>query len=176
MGQALIGMSCIEMQFRDLDAAARHLEEGMALFERGGDDSMALVPAGLLGVCARLKGDLGAARRRYVDVLIRAQRAGWHAGVTLPIAGLADLALLEGDAERAAVLGGAQAQVAERLGGTPSFTLVGVADVLEQARSELCDERYQLAATRGRSTPLDEIILLALSGGAEAEARPGRRS
>ena len=174
MGQALVGMSCVEMQLRDIAAASGHLAEALALFEGAGDASMALIPAGLLGVCARLAGDLSGARRRYVDVLLRAQRSGWQAGVTLPIAGLADLALEEGEAERAALLGGAEAQIAEGLGGTPSFTLMGMADVLERARAALGDETYRSAVARGRAASLDEIVRLALADRPEQADRRSR--
>lgn len=170
MGESLIGMALPEMQFRNLEEAARHLEEASALFEQAGDDTMALVATGLLGVCARLEGELPVARQRYVDVLVRAERVGAQVALTLPLAALADLALLEGDAERAAVLDAAQAQLAERLGGTPSFALMGIPDVAKRARAELGDERYEAAAAAGRSAPIDEVIRVALASAATKEA------
>jgi len=127
---------------------------------------MTLISEGLLGLCARLEGDLTAARRRYVDVLVGAERAGTQIWLTMPLAALADLALLEGDAERAAVLDAAQAQLAERLGGTPSLALVGIPDVADRARAELGDEHYEAAVARGRSASLEEVIALALEGSA----------
>ena len=68
---------------------------------------------------------------------------------------------LEGDPERAAVLDGAQAQIAERRGGTPGFDVMGIPAVAERARTELGNERYQAAAARGRSMPLGDVIRLA---------------
>jgi predicted ATPase/class 3 adenylate cyclase len=173
MGQALIGLALPEMQLGNLEGATRHLDEATVLFERAGQDGMALISLGLLGVCSRLEGDLAAARQRYVDVLVRSNSAGAYATLTLPLAALADLALLEGDAERAAVLGAAEAQLGERLGGTPSFQLMGIPDVLERARAELSDHRYQAALALGRSAHLDEIVTLALSGATDAKAAPG---
>jgi predicted ATPase/class 3 adenylate cyclase len=163
IGQALIGLSLPEMQLRNLEEATSHLKEATAMFRRAGDESLTLIAEGLQGVCARLKGDLIDARRRYVDVLVRGERAGADMALTLPLAALADLALLEGDPERATVLEAAHAKVAERLGGTPSFRLLGIPDVLERARAELDADRYEAAVARGRSAPLDEIVRLALS-------------
>lgn len=121
MGQAMIGMALPQMQLGRLEEARRHLEEAAALFREAGDDTMALITDGLLGVCFRLEGDLTGARRSYVDVLVRTNRARANTFITLPLQALADLALLEGDPERAVILDAAQAGVAERFGGTPSL-------------------------------------------------------
>ena len=164
MGESLIGMALPQMQLRNVEEAINHLREAKALFEQVGDDTMALIADGLVGVCARIEDDRAAAQERYLDVLVRAERLGAHVALTLPLVGLADLSLLEGQPERAAVLDAAQAQLAERLGGTPSFALAGIGDVPTRARAELGDERYQAAVARGRSMPLDEIIRLALDG------------
>ena len=47
---------------------------------------------------------------------------------------LADMALLEGQPERAAVLAAAAAGLAEDLGGTPSIELAGIPDPLAGPR------------------------------------------
>jgi len=164
MGQSLIGMALPEMQFRRLGDAASHLEEATDVFRQAGDTTMSLIAEGILGLCARLQGDRAGARRRYIDVLHAAQRTGAHIALTLPLAALADLALLEGDPERAAILDAAQAQLTEGLGGAPSFQLMGIPDVSERARTELGDERYGAAVARGRSATLEEVIALALEG------------
>lgn len=158
MGEVLIGMALPEMQSRNLAEAAGHLEEARVLFEQAGDDTMALIPAGLLGLCARLDGDLDIARQRYLEVLIRAQRGGAHIALTLALQALADLAMLEGDAAGAAILDAGQAQLAERLGGTPTFQLMGIPEICERARAQLGDEQYEAASAAGRAAPLDELI------------------
>ena len=161
IGQALIGIAMPEMQSRDVEAAKRHLDEAAAVFHGAGDESTALIADGLYGVCLRLQGDLAAARRRYLDVLERVEVMNAQITMGLPLQALADLALLEGDPERAAMLDSAQAQLAERLGGTPSLDLMGIPAVAERARTELGDERYEAACARGRSMPLHEVIRLA---------------
>jgi ATP/maltotriose-dependent transcriptional regulator MalT len=140
------------------------LDEGIALYQTASDENMFLIGVGLRGVCARLRGDLDAARKRYVDVLVRSERNGSHMGLTMGLITLADLALLEGDPERAAVLLAAEEQLAERLGGTPPLELMGIPDIGERARAALGSERYQAASARGRAAPPEEIVRLALSG------------
>ena len=161
IGHALIGMAMPEMQFRDIQAAMRHLDEASAVFHAAGDESTALIADGLYGVCLRLEGDLAAARRRYLDVLGRAEVMNAQMVLGLPLQALADLALLLGDPERAAVLDAAQAQQAERIGGTPSLELMGIPGVPERARPALGDERYEAAAAHGRGMPLSDVIHLA---------------
>ena len=161
IGSALIGISMPEMQLRDVEAAKRHLEEAAAMFHAAGDESNALIADGVYGVCLRLEGDLAAARRRDLDVLARAEAMSSHMTLGLPLQALSDLALLEGDPERAAVLDSAQAQIAERLGGTPRLDLMGIPAVAERARTELGNERYEAASARGRSMPLPDVIRLA---------------
>ena len=172
IGHALIGIAMPEMQLRDVEAAKRHLEEAAAVFHAAGDESTALIADGVYGVCLRLEGDLAAARRRDLDVLARAEAMSAHMTLGLPLQALSDLALLEGDPERAAVLDSAQAQIAERLGGTPRLDLMGIPAVAERARTELGDERYEAAAARGRSMPIHEVIRLAR--GDDAPDRPSR--
>ena len=170
IGHALIGMAMPEMQFRDVEAAMRHLDEAAAVFHTAGDESTALIADGLYGVCLRLQGDLAAARRRYLDVLGRAEVMNAQMVLGLPLQALADLALLEGDPERAAVLDAAQAQHAERLGGTPSLELMGIPGVPQRARDALGDAPYDAAAAHGRSMPLHDAIRLARG---EAQVQDG---
>ncbi len=166
MGHALIGIAMPEMQSRQLDAANEHLGEASTLFHDAGDETMAIIADGLGGLCMRLQGRLDDARDRYVDVLNRAETLGAHIALALPLQAFADLALVQGDPERAAILFAAQAAVAERLGGSPGFALMGIPGIDERARAELGDERYAELEARGRAMPLDEVIRFARSGSA----------
>ncbi len=116
IGEGLFGMALAEMRLGNLAEAERLLDEGIALYQGAGDENMLLIGVGLRGFCSRFRGDLNAARRRYLDVVVRSERNGSHMGLTLGLVALADLALLEGDPERAAVLKAAEEQLAERLG------------------------------------------------------------
>jgi predicted ATPase/class 3 adenylate cyclase len=172
IGGALIGMACAQMRLGNVDAATETLEDAERAFREVGDDESLFIPNGLLGLAARLRGDLAAARRRYVELLVRSRDAGGHLRTTMALEFLADLALLQGEPERATVLGAAEARLTEELGGTPSLELAGIPNVLERARAELGDERYEAAMTQGRFTPLEEIVQLALTD----VAAPGARS
>lgn len=171
MGEAMSGMALLEMRLGKFEEARAHLEEAQALSREVGIRT--LVIDGLLGVCSRLEGDVAAARRTYLDVLVRAESSGAHLFMALPLQALADLALFEGDYERAVILDVAQSRIGERLGGTPSLELVGLPNVQARARKELDDERFEAAVARGRSTPLDEIVRLALADPGETEVTSG---
>jgi hypothetical protein len=146
---------------RSLEEAERHLREA-------GADDFHFVPVGVLGIIARLRGDLAAARRRYGEVLGLSYRAGRQLGINMALVFLADLALVEGQPERAAVLAAAAVRHAEELGGTPSIELAGIPHPLARARAELESERYDAATARGRSSSIDEIIQYALADAADA--------
>jgi hypothetical protein len=47
--------------------------------------------------------------------------------------------------------------------GTPPTEAAGIVHSLEQARTELTTERYDAAVVRGRETPIEEIVQLALA-------------
>jgi predicted ATPase/class 3 adenylate cyclase len=170
IGGTLVGMACAQMRLGHLDEAEKSLEEAERVFRQAGDDGSLFIPAGLLGLAARLRGDLTEARRQYVEVLLKSQAGGGHIGITMALEFLADLALVQGESEHAAVLGAAEARLTEELGGTPSLELAGIPNVLERARAELGDEMYEAATTRGRSAPLEEIVQLALTGVVEPGA------
>ena len=172
IGQALVGIAMPEMQFRNVGAAARYLEEASALFRGLGNESMAIIADGLRHVCLRLEGDLQGAREGYLDVLARAEAMNADFSLTLPLTALADLALLDGDPERAAVLDAAQVKLAAELGGTPSFALMGIPSVADRARAQLGSERYEAAAAAGEVMPLEEVIRLARSSNPGPISRP----
>ena len=83
--------------------------------------------------------------------------------MSLTLVCIADLALLEGKPEQATILAAAAARLSEELGGTPPFESVGIAHPLQRARTELTQERYDAAVARGRGSPVDEIVQLALA-------------
>jgi non-specific serine/threonine protein kinase len=175
MGGSLVGLGVVQMRLGRLDEAVRNLEEAERHFREAGEDDFHFIPVGLLGLAARLQGDLPSARRRYAEVLGSSHRAGRQLGIGMGLQFLGDLALHEGQPERAAVLAAAAAQQAEDLGGAPSIELAGVPDPLIGARAELGNERYEDAVNRGRSSHIDEIVLLALTGTADTPAQPEAR-
>ena len=172
IGGSLVGLGVVQMRLGRLEDAVSSLEEAEQHLREAGDDDFHFVPIGMLGVVARLQGDLAAARRRYFEVLGRSHQAGRQLGINMALGLLADLALLEGQPERAAVLAAAAAGLDEELGGTPSIELAGIPDPLARARAELGSRRYEAAVNRGRSSHIDEIVRLALAGTADTPVQP----
>jgi tetratricopeptide (TPR) repeat protein len=175
IGGSLVGLGVVQMRLGRLEDAVSSLEEAEQHLREAGDDDFHFVPIGMLGVVARLQGDLAAARRRYFEVLGRSHQAGRQLGINMALGLLADLALLEGQPERAAVLAAAAAGLDEELGGTPSIELAGIPDPLARARAELGSRRYEAAVNRGRSSHIDEIVRLALAGTADTPVQPETR-
>jgi hypothetical protein len=66
------------------------------------------------------------------------------------------------------VLAAASRRLSDELGGTPPIESLGIVHPLERARTELTQERYEVAVARGRETPIDEIVQLALAVAADA--------
>ena len=164
---SLVGLGVVQIRLGRLDDAVSSLEEAEQHLREAGDDDFHFVPIGMLGLVARLQGDLATARRRYAEILGPSHQAGRQLGINMALGLLADLALLEGQPERAAVLAAAAAGLVEELGGAPSIELTGVPDPLARARAELATERYEAAVNRGRSSHIDEIVRLALAGTAD---------
>ena len=171
IGGSLVGLGVVQMRLGRFDDAVTSLEEAEQYLREAGDDDFHFVPIGILGLVARLQGDLAVARRRYAEVLGPSHQAGRPLGINMALDLLADLALLEGQAERAAVLAAAAARLDDELGGTPSLELAGIPDPLARARAELGEERYEAAVSRGRSSPIDEIVRLALAGPDDTSGR-----
>jgi tetratricopeptide (TPR) repeat protein len=169
IGGSLVGLGVVQMRLGRLDDAVSSLEGAEQHLREGGDDDFHFVPLGMLGLVARLQGDLASARRSYAEVLRSSHQAGRRLGTNMALELLADLALLEGQPERAAVLAAAAAGLGEELGGTPSIELAGVPDPLARARAELESKRYEAAVNRGRSSDIDEIVRLALAATADMQ-------
>jgi predicted ATPase/class 3 adenylate cyclase len=167
IGGSLVGLGVVQMRLGRLPDAVSSLEEAEQHLREAGADDFHFVPIGMLGLVARLQGDLAGARRSYAEVLGRSHQAGRQLGISMALDLLADLALLEGQPERAAVLAAAAAGVDEELGGSPSIELAGIPDPLTRARAELGNEQYEAAVNRGRTSHIDEIVRLALAGTAD---------
>jgi tetratricopeptide (TPR) repeat protein len=115
--------------------------------------SLLLTEQGLtLGACGRLD--------EAADAHTRALRAAAESYdgpiVAAALQGFADLALRQGDAERAAfLLGSAHGQR-----GVPDRSSPELAANREAARAALGEERFEQAYARGRSTPRQELLEL----------------
>ena len=163
LGGSYVGRGVAELHLRLLDDAVRTFEEAERAFRAAGEDDFAVIPLCMLGLAARLQEDHAGASRRYSEALNSSHRGRFLLGMSLTLLCMADLALLEGKPEPATILAAAAVRLSEELGGSPPFESVGIVHPLDRARTELTPERYAAAAVRGRETPIEEIVQLALA-------------
>jgi hypothetical protein len=168
LGGSYVGKGVAELHLCLLENAVNTLEDGQSVFREAGEDNLRFMPICLLGLTARLQGDHSGAWRRYGDALDASHNRGFLLGISLTLACMADLALLEGKPEPATILAAAAERLSDELGGTPPIESIGIAHPLQRARAELTQERYDAAVARGRETPIDEIVQLALETAAGA--------
>ncbi len=176
LGGSYVGKGVAELHLRLLDDAERTLKEAEQAFRDAGEDNLRFIPICLLGLAARVGGDHAGAWRRYAEALNSSHRRGFLIGVSLSLVCMADLVLLEGEPEEATILAAAAARLSDELGGTPPTEAAGVPHPLQRARAELTKEQYDAALDRGRQTPTDEIVQLALAVAAGALAKVGGTS
>jgi predicted ATPase/class 3 adenylate cyclase len=168
LGGSYVGKGVAELHLRLLDEAVNTLAEAESAFREAGEDDFRLIPFCLLGLAARLHGDHVSAWRRYVETISSSHGTNFLLGINMALVCMADLALLEGQPEPATVLAAASRRLSDELGGTPPIESLGIVHPLERARTELTQERYEVAVARGRETPIDEIVQLALAVAADA--------
>ena len=125
---------------------------------RGPDISQQIhaVAATALGYLAGAAGNLDEARELHAEALATARSAADAPVIAEALAGLADLALREGDPERSAELLGASLGIR---GAMDRSAIEGQA-VAEQARALLGDARYDAAYQRGQGATLDTLATL----------------
>jgi len=115
------------------------------------------VTATALGYLAGAEGDLGAARDWHAQALAAARSSADAPVIAEALTGLADLALRENDAERAAELLGASVAIR----GTTDRSVHDEKRVADQARSVLGQARYGQAYQRGQRVTVDTLATLA---------------
>lgn len=145
------------------DRAAAYYERSLALAREIGDlhrGGIALHNLGQLALAAR---DHDTAAAHFTEGLIQHGEIGELCGIATQFAGLAAVAAMQGQAERAARLFGSAARLFEQFG-----THLDIADResydrgLAAARAGLSDAHFQKGWHAGRNTPLPEAIRYAL--------------
>jgi len=139
-----------------LDEARERLDAVLADLERTGSPihqryAMMLVSKGELELAA---GDLDAAHRRYRQALSKALESRDRPVIARVVELRADIALAEGDAERAAALLGTAAVVR----GMADEADVDVVRVHAAARAALGERGFALAHRRGTARPRAEVL------------------
>ncbi len=163
LGLPLLGLGRVELAEGNLEPARDYLTQSLAIFESAGDRRMAAYAWMRLGQLERSAGAGAAAAGDYVQALLAWQELGNVAGMASAVAGLAATAVVLGQPERTALLGGASEAHLAAVGRT--LTLLDHADYagyVARARDEVGEPRFgQLWARGGTWTQADVIANLA---------------
>jgi tetratricopeptide (TPR) repeat protein len=158
---AAFAVGSLEMVLGRYDDALGHLREVRDLAERAGGAWLALSPV-QLGILAVLRGGLDEARALLDEALERslAARSLWF--VTLCLAGYAQLALAEGDPQRAARLEGAAEGLRRRVGLSAWPPLRRMEDdLVAQIRQRLGAGQFDQAFSAGSRLTQREAVAIA---------------
>jgi hypothetical protein len=124
-----------------------------------------------LGYLAAAEGDLAAARDWHAQACEHARASADAPVMAEALGGLADLALREGDPERAAELLGAGVAIR----GTPDRSVMDEKRVADAARSALGEAGYGAAYQRGQGVTMDTLAAF-LTPAAGTPAPPAERT
>ena len=143
------------------DDALRHLREARDLAERPGEDWLAAGSRVQLGVLAVLRGSLDEARALLDEALDLSLAARSTPFVTLCLSGYAQLALAEGDPDRAALLEGAADGLRRRVGlpAWPHLRRVE-ADLVTQTRHRLGPGQFDQAFSAGSRLTQQQAVAI----------------
>jgi predicted ATPase len=147
---AAFSAGSLEMALGRYDAALRHLHATRDLAERVGGDWPAAGARVSLGILAILRGKLDAARVLLGEALDLSLATRSTPFVTLCLAGFAQLALAEGNPDRAALLEGAADGLRRRVGlpAWPHLRRVE-AELVARVHRTLGDSRFDQAFSAG---------------------------
>jgi len=138
----------------------------------GMTQQLGAVAATGLGYLAAAEGDLEAARDWHAQAYEHARASADAPVIAEALGGLADLALRQGDPERAAELLGA----AVAIRGTPDRSIVDEKRVADQARSVLGPAGYGAAYQSGQRVTLDTLAALVAPGVTPGAGTPAPRA
>jgi tetratricopeptide (TPR) repeat protein len=141
------------------DGALQHLRETRELADRLGSAWLTATSRVQLGTLAILQGRLDQARELLEEALDVSLANRNTRNVTMCLAALAQLAFAEGDPERAALLAGAAEGLRGRAGlRTWPVLRRGEADLVNQARQALGDDRFGQAFTAGSALSQQQAV------------------
>ena len=165
-----------DMALGRYEDALRYLREARDLAERVGGDWSAAGSRVQLGILAVLRGRFDEARALIDEALDLSLAVRSTPFVTLCLAGYAQLALAEGDPERAALLEGAAEGLRQRVGlpAWPHLRRVE-AELVTQLRQRLGAGRFEQAFTGGSRLTQREAVAIVrdqrIDAGTGAQAR-----
>jgi hypothetical protein len=155
---ALLSVGSLEMAVGRFDDADRHLIETRDLAERFDNDWLAGASRVRLGMVALARGRLDDARALFEEALDRSLATDNTYNVILCLAAFAQLALAEGDPERAALLAGAASGLRRRAGLQVFTSLTGEAQMVAEIRQALEPDRFDQAFGAGSRLGQQEAV------------------
>lgn len=149
-GVVVLTAGLVEIAMGRYDDALRHLDEGRDLAERFDNAGLAAWSGVQLGSLAVARGRLQEARVALHEALRSSLATHGTRSVTLCLAAFAQLALVEGDAERAALLAGAAEGLRQRV-GLRAWPLQrqGEAEMVARIREVLAADRFEQVFVTG---------------------------
>ena len=159
LGLALASLGNVAVAAASYERAVELAEESAAIFRTMGDDWAVSLPVRCMGMAALRKGDLDAAEGHFREALELCidSRDCWF--LSRNVDGLASVAALSGDADRAARLLGAAERLREAVGTT--VLPVHQSDrgrSTSLVRTVLSEEEFAAASAAGRSLSVDEAL------------------
>ncbi len=159
--ESFMGVGMVDIIAKEPERARTSLAEATRRFEELGDRFWVAFTGRFLAVASRQAGDHAAAREWYGRSLREFLDLGSLAELTLALDGVADLAVAEGDPERAMRLVGAADSLREQTEQVGSFD-VWIEDPKERARELLDEETADRVFAEGRTMDADEAVAYAL--------------
>ena len=156
----LLSVGSLEMAVGHYDDADRHLAEVRDLAERFDNDWLAAASRVRLGLLAIARGSLDDAGVLFDDALGISLAGHNTYNLILCLAGFAQLALAEGDADRAAMLAGAANGLRRRAGLEVFTALTGEVLLVGQIRQALEADRYDRAFAAGLRLNQQQAVAL----------------
>jgi predicted ATPase/DNA-binding CsgD family transcriptional regulator len=140
----------------DVDGAADHLDRGLALYRREGQVWGMTMALCLRGHVALSQRNLPLAARLFLESLAMERNLGNECFALGATAGLAGIAWLRGQPERAARLLGAIAEVQQQTGIACVISRLNTRRITDAVRASLSDDAFSAASRAGRCMPFDE--------------------
>jgi non-specific serine/threonine protein kinase len=159
----LIALGELLRSQENYEAAAEHYNEALGLLDAMGNRYVKVTPLQNLGYVALRLGDPPRASALMAESLVLAREQGSNHVVVIGLGGLAAVAAIARQAERAARLFGAAEALAEEI-----EYLLEPADrtdqdwALQVARGQMTEATFAAAWSEGRAMPLDEAVAYAL--------------
>ncbi|HEX2032450.1 MAG TPA: adenylate/guanylate cyclase domain-containing protein [Actinomycetota bacterium] len=162
--ESFMGLGMVDILLGEPERAAGSLEEAIRRFEELGDGFFAAFTGRFLGVARHRAGDHQAARERYARSLRVFHELGTLVELAMVMDSFAELALDEGDAERAIRLVGVADALRERSESIGQYD-VWVVDVGGRSRAALDDQTADRLYAEGQAMGGHQAVAYALEEG-----------